>query len=68
VLSDLQLFADAGAWHSSERPSSIFGSNPCVQSILTEVSVFEIFGIYPSDATAAERTLSLTMQAIVANR
>jgi hypothetical protein len=29
--------------------------------------VFEIFGTYPSDATAAEKTLSLTMQAIVAN-
>ncbi|KAF8198344.1 Alpha/Beta hydrolase protein [Mycena galopus ATCC 62051] len=29
--------------------------------------LFEIFGTYPSDATAAERTLSLTMQTIVAN-
>ncbi|KAJ7868620.1 Alpha/Beta hydrolase protein [Mycena olivaceomarginata] len=47
VFSDLQLFTNAGAWHSSE--------------------LFEIFGTYPSDATAAEKTLSLTMQAIVAN-
>ncbi|KAJ6510649.1 Carboxylesterase [Mycena sanguinolenta] len=47
VFADLQLFANAGAWHSSE--------------------LFEIFGTYPSDATAAEKTLSLTMQAIVAN-
>jgi len=29
--------------------------------------LFEIFGTYPSDATAAEKTLSLTMQTIVAN-
>ncbi|KAJ7863795.1 Alpha/Beta hydrolase protein [Mycena olivaceomarginata] len=47
VFSDLQLFTNAGAWHSSE--------------------LFEIFGTYPSDATAVEKTLSLTMQAIVAN-
>ncbi|KAF7348611.1 Carboxylic ester hydrolase [Mycena venus] len=47
VFSDLQLFANAGAWHSSE--------------------LFEIFGTYPSDATAAEKTLSLTMENIVAN-
>ncbi|KAJ7862967.1 Alpha/Beta hydrolase protein [Mycena leptocephala] len=47
VFSDLQLFENAGAWHSSE--------------------LFEIFGTFPSDATDAEKTLSLTMQNIVAN-
>ncbi|KAJ7235088.1 Alpha/Beta hydrolase protein [Mycena haematopus] len=47
VFADLQLFTNAGAWHSSE--------------------LFEIFGTYPSDATAAEKTLSLTMQTIVGN-
>ena len=35
--------------------------------VLTQGAVFEIFGTYPSDATPAEKTLSLTMQAIVAN-
>ncbi|KAJ7931334.1 Alpha/Beta hydrolase protein [Mycena leptocephala] len=47
VFADLQLFANAGAWHSSE--------------------LFEIFGTYPSTATASEKTLSQTMEAIVAN-
>jgi hypothetical protein len=35
--------------------------------VLTQVAVFEIFGNYPSTATVAEKTLSLTMQAIVGN-
>ncbi|KAK7059761.1 carboxylic ester hydrolase [Favolaschia claudopus] len=48
VFADLQLFPNAGAWHSSEIP--------------------EIFGTYNSStATAAEKTLSSTMQTIVGN-
>ncbi|KAJ7255364.1 Alpha/Beta hydrolase protein [Mycena rebaudengoi] len=47
VFSDTQLFANAGAWHSSE--------------------LFEIFGNYPSTATAAEKTLAATMETIVGN-
>jgi len=48
VFADLQLFPDAGAWHSSELP--------------------EIFGTFiPATATAAEVTLSHTMQTAVAN-
>ncbi|KAJ6511996.1 Carboxylesterase [Mycena vitilis] len=48
VFADLQLFPNAGAWHSSE--------------------LREIFGTYNvTIATTSERTLSQTMQALVAN-
>ncbi|KAJ7480180.1 Alpha/Beta hydrolase protein [Mycena galericulata] len=48
VFADLQLFPNAGAWHSSELP--------------------EVFGTYNrTTATAAEATLSGTMQTIVGN-
>ncbi|KAJ7630562.1 Alpha/Beta hydrolase protein [Roridomyces roridus] len=48
VFQDLQLFPNAGAWHSSELPM--------------------IFGTFNrTTATAAEATLSTTMQGIVGN-
>jgi len=48
VFADLQLFPNAGAWHSSELP--------------------EVFGTFNrTSATAAEATLSHTMQTAIAN-
>jgi hypothetical protein len=67
VFSDLQLFENAGAWHSSERSFFAVIFTFSYIADLCYTAVFEIFGTFPSDATDAEKTLSLTMQNIVAN-
>jgi hypothetical protein len=67
VFSDLQLFENAGAWHSSERSFFVVIFTFSYIADLCYTAVFEIFGTFPSDATDAEKTLSLTMQNIVAN-
>ena len=65
VFADLQIFPGAGAWHSSEsRSLSCFLYPSLIYIHLVE----EIFGTFnATTATAAQKTLSNTMQTVWAN-
>ena len=65
VLVDLQKFPGAGAWHSSESRSLSCFLYP---SLICIHLVGEIFGTFnTTTATAAEKTLSNTMQTVWSN-